>query len=276
MHHFTAVTWESLPRRAALRPVWQMQVPRLALSYDYLMHQLLALSAFHLASLHPGQRHTHCARARYHQNEAIQPFRRALASIDEDNCHAIFATSSLLCFSVFASHSEMVEPKQGSPCLENLLEAFLLIRGMHNVLQGYEGIIKHGPIGQLLPLGQHESETPLLRTIVNRLQAFVLPEGVLDDERATYDESVKTLLEWIHHACATTEGPELRVALTWPIGLSQRFMEFMRLREPAAMQLLSFYNQILETMGSSYWYFAGWSRGIAADIGVELDPGPCV
>ncbi|KAK2764728.1 hypothetical protein CKAH01_04893 [Colletotrichum kahawae] len=51
MNHFTSMTSATLP--GANLHTWKDKVPKVATDYPFLMHQILAVSAFHLASLEP-------------------------------------------------------------------------------------------------------------------------------------------------------------------------------------------------------------------------------
>ncbi len=97
LHHFTTSTYKSLPR--ALEPVmgsvWQVEIPRLAFRHVFLLHQILATAAFHLSRLRPDMRDDYSLMATHHQNLAIQGMRVLLKDLNEENCHAVFATSSL-------------------------------------------------------------------------------------------------------------------------------------------------------------------------------------
>ncbi|OAA71826.1 hypothetical protein LEL_09061 [Akanthomyces lecanii RCEF 1005] len=268
MHHFTATAYTYLPRGAARQNVWQLVVPRLALEHSYLMHQILAMSAFHMVTLHPDRRGCYSVSATNHQDEAIRGLRQVLTTVNDTNCHAVFATSSLLCIGVFASSAASVM-QNGLPGMEDLLEVFSMLRGMHSLLQKHEHIIKDGPLGPILRLDHHQSETALLSSIVRLAKDLRMPRATFPSTEASCRNAAESLVECIEHANASTDIPELRVATTWPIGLTREYIDLLRLHDPAAKVVLSLYCQILEHVGSRYWYLEGWSRGIMSDAGME-------
>lgn len=272
MHHFTATAYTYLPRGAARQNVWQLVVPRLALEHSYLMHQILAMSALHLVTLHPDRRGCYSISATNHQDEAIRGLRQVLTTVDDKNCHAVFATSSLLCIGVFASSAASVM-QNGLPGMDNLLEVFSMLRGMHSLLQNHEQIIKDGPLGPILRLDHHQSETTLLSSIVRLVKDLQMPPAAFPSTEASCRDAAKRLVECISHAIASTDIPELRVTTTWPIGLTREYIDLLRLRDPAAKVVLSLYCQILEHVGSRYWYLEGWSRGVMSDLGIDSAAG---
>lgn len=71
MHHFTAIAWQILPKGYGRQELWQIELPRLALEHDLLLHQLLAFSAYYLAYSTPDRRTMFLIQASQHQNLAI-------------------------------------------------------------------------------------------------------------------------------------------------------------------------------------------------------------
>lgn len=273
MHQFTAITWKTLPRSASLSQIWQVTVPRLALDYDFLMHSILAIAAFHLTAVH-AEKHQHQSywvRATYHQNEAMRLFRQQTVNINDENCHAIFMTASLLILSVFASSSARVAaPSHSSSSLDNLLAVFHLIRGMNGILNAYEGVIHKGLLGEMMQLSRRNRGTALLRTIERELRTPELPLDVGLEEMHTYKEGVDVLLEWVVHARTWADEAESRICTTWPSSLSAHFMERLACRDPAALKVLLIYCRILESAGCDYWYMEGWGAGVTRDITIQL------
>lgn len=265
MHHFTASAWKTLPRSGSIPQIWQVIVPQIAVEYDFLMHQILAISAFHLAALHAEQHQSYWLRATYHQNEAIQLFRQQIATIDEQNCHAVFMTASLLCLSVFGSSSARVA-SQSCPSLDDLLAVFLLIRGMNGILKAWEGHIHKGILSGMLQLTNRDGGTPLLKSIERQLRDLNFAADDQSQGSNTHREGVDTLLEWIVHASAWADEPESRICTTWPFSLSNQFMHCLTCRDPAALKVLLIYCRILESAGDNYWYMEGWGAGVTRDI----------
>ncbi|GKT89252.1 DUF814 domain-containing protein [Colletotrichum tofieldiae] len=103
MHHYSTTTCLTLPRSNDVSQIWQFEVPRLGLTYMFLMHEILAISALHLGYLHPEQRESYALHASQHQSDAIAGMRESLMQITPDNCHALFGTSSLLVLNAYST-----------------------------------------------------------------------------------------------------------------------------------------------------------------------------
>ncbi|KAJ2900954.1 hypothetical protein MKZ38_002189 [Zalerion maritima] len=105
MHHWTTTTYLTLPRANELSHVWKTELVKLALTHELVLHQVLAISAFHLGHLRPEEARKWNMIATQHQREAAMGLWRELANITEDNSHALFAASSLLVIGGYAALS---------------------------------------------------------------------------------------------------------------------------------------------------------------------------
>jgi hypothetical protein len=261
MHHYTAVTCKTMPTPSELLNIWQLELPRLAASHDFLMHQLLAMSATHMAYLSPDRSNACLIRATQHQNKAIQSLQGTLSAISRDNCHAIFLTASLLSLGAFAALSE--SPHQKSrPGIDDLLHVFLLIRGMSDIVKSYHDDIAQGPAGQLLQMGQYELASALLLDTAAKLRYMVsvnAANGPLQQGAASLDNCIQ-------QAGISTAAPEFRVSVAWPADLPEGFTTLLRLRSPDALRLLTLYCRILDSVSDDYWYVRGWGASVLRDI----------
>ncbi|KAH7012739.1 uncharacterized protein B0I36DRAFT_389643, partial [Microdochium trichocladiopsis] len=295
MHHYSAVTWQSLPRAADHPEIWQVEVPKLAFKHEFLMHQLLAISAFHMLHLDPGsstsRRRHYQLLAIQHQNKAIAGLRSAIPQLDSSTCDVMFVAASLSLINGFATFSQQprrLEQEQqhmspestgtgGSsepPDLDNLLDVFRLLRGLKSILSAYESDVEKSSIGCLLRIEQHYSVNPLLTSIIVDVSASDLLHLRGGNNGATSysaeaiccQEAAACLIEWIGRAISDATAPELRLVSTWPIAISEEFMTLMGSRDQRAMRLLEHYCRILGQAGVNYWYLSGWAKSVQSNI----------
>ncbi|KAF6526040.1 hypothetical protein HZS61_009084 [Fusarium oxysporum f. sp. conglutinans] len=212
MHQYSTSTYLTLPRADELRQIWQIELPKLSLSHVYLLHQVLSVSAFHLASLHP-DRPDYAICASQHQNKAIAGLRSAVACITEESCVEIFLSSSLLGIGAFAglgAHNAGQQPR-----IDDLLDVFVLIRGMSDILNRYEPLLKESRIGHLFVKGSQSGSTPLLDATLTQLRQIVIPDGFEDTATAICQESIASGIIWIENHIGATATPDERIAMTW-------------------------------------------------------------
>ena len=270
MHHYATVTCRTLPRPDEMGDIWQLQLPQIAFSHDYLMHQLLAISAAHLAHIHgsdPDSRTAYSLRATQHQNRALHRLQGVLPETNYENCAPIFLTASLLSIGAFAGLSESATQAGGKPGIDELLQVLLLIRGMHGILNGYHEALKASSIGKLIQAGQCGSSSPLLAEIMDELTTQrMLPISKDANSERIIREAMDSFIYWIRHASETVDVPELRVIMTWPTRLGDGFMTLVRARDADALRVLTCYGRMLEALGPSQWYLTGWGQCVLADI----------
>ncbi|PKX97945.1 Zn(II)2Cys6 transcription factor [Aspergillus novofumigatus IBT 16806] len=147
MHHFTLHTSKSLARRQQMQDAWQIALPTLAYSNEFLMHGILALSALHLAHLKPENHSRYITSSRFHISLGLRSFRKILPSPTTDNCCALFAFSSLIMVYVYGSPEESAEVDMVDT-LESTLHLFKLCRGTL-VLKPYINHIRNSSLGPL-------------------------------------------------------------------------------------------------------------------------------
>lgn len=282
MHHYSVVTSLTLPRAQEELHIWQQQVPKLAFKYPFLIHQILAVAAFHQAYLQPEQRSEHSLHASQHQNRSIEGMRDHLAQITSENCHALFMASSLLLVGAFASFanlrpngSPLIEG-QRPPTVEDMVDVFILDRGVASVLRSSEEVIQAGYFRDLFHFSQHQGENQFMHRTCQELRK--LQETVKEDQgmspmvRILVDLEITKLIDAIEKAVLTTADSEMRVTTYWPITIAEGYITLLRQRNEAAMTVLIFYCCIMHKAEGRTWFVKGWGLSVASDVERLLSP----
>ena len=275
MHQWTASTYQTLTCLEEVRPVWKLTIPKMAFTHTYLMHEILALSASHLAYLQPNHRRAYHMLATYHQNIAINIIRMELSSITSENCHALFVASSLVTLTAFSSPNSV---NLATP-IDDLVDIFLLMRGIHGILKSAFEMIKEGPLGSILANGPAPPPTPLLLTLRSRLaelSTLLTTQEPDRDVRELCGVAISNLVETTAVDATYTDDHELRVTFTWPIRVSMGFISLLRQRNGAALAILAHYCTILHTAEHhptrKNWFLSGWASHIVESITSTVDP----
>ena len=144
MHNWSTKAFKSLRQHSDETHLWQVVVPELALSHEYLLNALLALSARHLSFEDP----TWDWAALDYENKALTGFQLALGSLDSSNYEAIFACSILIMvFSLAQSHLQ--HSRQLSDALVDILELRQFIAGVGLVHNNYSDLLRLSSFGTL-------------------------------------------------------------------------------------------------------------------------------
>lgn len=147
MHHYTLYTSLTFARRRDMQEAWQVDIPKIAYSCEFVMHGLLGLSALHLAYLKPERYSFYLAGSGFHMSLALRTYRTVVLSPSSDNCYALFCFSGLIMVYIFASPTETTD--LDSPHgLESIFELLGLCRGTL-VLLPYMDLIRKSALEPL-------------------------------------------------------------------------------------------------------------------------------
>jgi hypothetical protein len=256
-----------------------MHAPKEAVQHPFLMHEMLAFSALHMAFQHQHQRRAYYALGIHHQDLAIKEVSKALHTLSPENSGAMFATSAVISLSTFASTGlDAKDPnKKSRPVMDDLMDIFALQQGMYSVLrQTHEHVLK-GIFGLFLSDAPEPlPETPMLGNLYSQLPgltSFIEAQPMAEDARAEVLQnlsSMKSCLEYAMNPCAPTR--ELRFLFFWPIQHTPKFCAMLRQDESPALAILAYYAVAFCTPGSFYWFLDGWPERIIEAIAEVIEP----
>lgn len=272
LHHFTTSTCATFVMNKASEGIvhmWKIEVPKLAFVHLFLLHQILAVAAYHLAYLQPEKRGTYSVRASHHQNAGIRQMRQALSDITPSNCHPLFASSSLLWIGSLAALS--VNRPPGGPVIDDLVDVLILVKGIGSVLFSSDGLLRTGPLSAMFAYpGGPDHPNPALDRVVLAVGDFLveIAETEPDDRvRTIVHTDAYCLVSAIRDALVKVPSPEYRVVASWPIQMSDDLIPLLRQRNQAALALLSYYCVVFHAAEiQGYWFMQGWSEGVIQDI----------
>lgn len=271
MHHYTSSTCLTLPRSYETHRVWQVEVPKLAFTQLFVLHHVLAISAQHLAYLHPEQRSMYAIQASTHQNNAVAGLRAVLTHVDDSNCSAVFIAASLLSIYSFAAAADY-QGAASQPGIDELLDVFHLVRGVNGILDSWDHVLKKGPLAKMFMQEAVEEPSEKLLEIIDHLRHLLDVSGSDDPaDVSTCREVICGSVKWIETALYSTRDSELRVVFSWPLYLTDPFIKLIRQRHPVALAVLANYCLALHFARPEYWFVKGWGKSVIQDIANTLD-----
>jgi hypothetical protein len=149
MHNWSTKAYKTMEQHSDESHLWQVVVPELSLSHDYLLDALLAPSARHLSLEEPTEAAaTWDCTALDYQNRALTAFQLVLGNIDHDNFEAVFACSILIMvFSLAQSHWR--DSHLLSDALSDILELRQFLVGVGTVHNTYHDYLRLSSFGVL-------------------------------------------------------------------------------------------------------------------------------
>ncbi|KAJ3500373.1 hypothetical protein NM208_g17158 [Fusarium decemcellulare] len=267
MNHYTSHTSATLP--GACHRVWEVDIPQDAVAHPFLMHQILAVSAFHLATLDKSNSQMHLSKAFQHQHHTICGITAEVSNVTPKNCHALFAASSLLFMGAFAASTAAT----GKPQVDDILGVFSLVRGVGTIMNLSQHVSNEGILREFMQCNAEPGSTGLLGLLLEQLPRIyqnLNGDGVDHEAEALVKDAIFGLGASTAKASAAT--PELNVALIWPMTLKDGFLELLRAHNPAALVVVAHYCTVLHAVGSDFWFIRGWGHRLITAVADALGP----
>ncbi|KAK3503189.1 hypothetical protein B0T13DRAFT_123437 [Neurospora crassa] len=262
VYHYTANTYKSLTR-GVHEDIWKVQVPRLAFSYPFLMHNLMSTAAFHLACTEQDveKRQKWGTQGNRHFDLALRGMTEILRKegVTPENCHAVFASSSLSFIGALCGKGPLFGPaynreqqKIQAPMIDELLGVFILVRGIGSIVVAQEDILHKGPVGGLFDGEPCEEDHPSMDRLVHQLKGFYQRVASITTRRPGFFASppnledtrppmsnipkehqiilgeITAMINSIKFALTKGGTPEQEIIAVWPITMSSDFMGLLQ------------------------------------------------
>lgn len=259
-------THKLLVRSEATAWIWRQLVPQEALSHQFLLWELLSLSALDLSrSKDDKQRSTYLNAATYYQTRALSSFRPVLHEVNASNAKAVFAFASIVAVYGFGSSDEldMTDP------IRDLQNALMLIRGVHEVVNCALPTLRESDFGALLQLKITCDKMPAdAKAALRRLHTLNDSRQAETDSHEAYRKAIDMLEEAIgmYHSGETSMTP----CGKWAISLPLLFLDYLQQRQPFALIVLAHYCVLFHYL-RQYWCLAPWATRVSKTIWNTLD-----
>lgn len=244
----------------------------LSFTNEPLLHQILALSAYHLAYQNPDQRHVYAPVGAQHQSDAAEGLRTALLQVTPETCHAVFISASLLIVSTFARLAIAQEDDEHQPTLNDIIEILVLIRGMSVILNTFEPTIQSGIMADLFRPSVLDSQQSMdiICEKLEKLSQTLQDRNVDGPTALSIDKGICSFIQAARKSVTEVKAPPLRVTMMWPTWLTDDLLSLIRHKEPPALAFLSYYCLVVHDAAANAWYMKGWGRKVAQDLATYL------
>ncbi|KAI4191784.1 MAG: hypothetical protein LQ346_004605 [Caloplaca aetnensis] len=273
LHQFVTETCYTTSNRPDSHELWRVTVPREGFHHDFLMRGILAVAALHLSHLRPDRALEYQHIANHHSDRALGGFQAAITDMNEVNCHAFFALSSLIVVYNFASPrtpGSLSFTYEGQDSTNWLA----MIRGVNSILMPSWPWVENGPLRGLLQPGVFDTtETRLPKPADHQLRQLAeLCESAAGGDEAVgaYTAAVKALRKCFAKIFTRSSVEcEIGTAFTWPVEVPDKFIQLQQARAPEALIILAHYCVVLHHL-DNYWWMKGWAAHLMDNIYSEL------
>ena len=260
MHHYTASTYLTISDSVEFQSIWQHIIPNEALTHDFLMHGILAMAALHIAHDRPDQKDRYISSALRHNNTAIVSFRSALEQVTEENCHALFAFSTVLLVVTLAFAQTGTTERDP---VQDLIQVFTLLQGTRSVLESAMKWIETGPLEPLVRRGlasrnRVQRATPAqtdpihpTEQALHCLEACCQRSSKSPSSREVYSLAVEKLKRCAARA-RQNQGDRAAV-VGWLVLVTSEYIAAVKSKDPMALVILGHYGVLLHTLKEEWW-----------------------
>jgi len=272
---FCTKTCYTLQSDPVQQSVWQINVPKLAFSFDFVMHGILALSALHLAYLNP-QKDFYVSHAQIHHQISLQKGRKLLSHITQENCFGLYT------FSILVAVYTLASPQK--------LEDFLLVgetgiapwlsmlRGNRAIMESSGTALMSGPLGLMIENGIRKAqlrESCMNQTSAEEEQLNILQyliAGTIPDLETfnTYAQAIEELRKSFAVYNIHQYNHGATDVFTWVDRVSEEYLLLLRKGTQESLCIFAFFCVLFHQI-NSIWWGEGWSTHLMAQISLLLD-----
>ncbi|KAL5347946.1 hypothetical protein ACLOAV_007358 [Pseudogymnoascus australis] len=253
LHNFTTSTCFTLNSDTTIRNLWQVNVPRLALQFDFVMYAVLALSALHLARFCPERCEYLVAQAEILHQNGLRLATTVLPDYSPENCTGVYIFTALTSLITLASPRK---PEDILLVVDSGISQWLLhFRGTRSVMNRSIEIILSGPMGPMLIAGRQRrtlrAEMAIKQSIeTDQLEKLnqLVRESVTDPSHVhIYAGAVFELRGSFNIIYATGfQGYESADVFLWLFEVSDEYLHLLKERRQESLVIFAFYCVILK------------------------------
>ncbi|KAI1779305.1 hypothetical protein F4818DRAFT_246462 [Hypoxylon cercidicola] len=220
----------------------------IALSYPFLMNEMLAIAALHLAHLHPTKARTYRHHAVGLQTHAMSIFNREMTKVNSENGTAVLLFSWLMTLHTLHDTRNSVD-------IHGFLDRFAHFMQLHrgvrtitaeawqSILESDMGFIlrENSKVVDNLDSGSHTAE----------LEAYIRDSQRLNADEKSVCQDALNRIQWCLNRI---DGPEKQhpshfstflSLISWSVVIKVDFLRLVSERNPEALLVLSYYAMIL-------------------------------
>ncbi len=227
-----------------------------ALAAPYLMYELLACSARHLAHMRPERSTSYLDQAAAFRTHAISIFTAKLIDVDEINCVPVLLFSSGLGYHLLADALSYREPSGLDAFISHYVQFVTTHRGVYNIAISQWSLLMQSKLGPILK--SSASFTSLTPTGKDCQRVLEMVDRTLDLS-AEENEACKEAIQYLQvglDAGSPDRNFEAanphQMILEWTMLISPTFTSLLAAKKPVSLVILAHYAIMLHR-GKDLW-----------------------
>lgn len=246
------------------------------LEAPYLLHQLLAFSARHLAFLHPESSASYLHQAVTLQTHAISLFNAAWTEVDQSNCVAILLFSSILGHHLLADTLVKRDPGGLEAFMTRYVQCLQMHRGIHTIATTAWPLLMESELEPILSWSSGFNSRPPRGNHCQRIRELVDgSEGLGEEDKEVCRLAIQYLQVGFDAVLAEEEevqGNRYQMIVSWTMLAPPEFTGLLAAKRPEVLVLLGYYALLLH-YGRHMWQIVDAGAYILDIIVDYLGPG---
>jgi hypothetical protein len=239
------------------------------LESPYLLHQLLAFSARHLAYLHPQRSASYLHQAITLQTRAVSLFNAAWTEVDQSNCVAVLSFSSVLGHHLLADTLANRDPGGLEAFIAHYTQCVEMHRGIYTIALSAWPLLMESKLEPILTLSSNfTSRTPKGNHCQRARELVDGAEGLGDQGKEACRAAIRFLQVGFDAMLAEDEQTNrYQMIFSWTMLVPPEITGLITAKRPEVLVLLAYYALLLH-YGRNMWQVgdAGvYMLGIIAD-----------
>ena len=254
------------------RTIWQITVPQIGFTSEFVMRGILAIAALHLARLRPSRKEFYMAKGNLHHQLGLRMATSMLPSISEENC------SPLTVFSGLAAIFAMASPRTPEDFLlvndNGLADWMILMRGMSSIIDSSKPALHTGALSQMFQSGHRRftvrSNEPFKLGSDHDNQVQALQQRIMDSCRdprqaEAYLGALSELRKSFTVLYTYIDTYEATDAFIWVFKIPEAYLELLKEKDQDALCIFAFFCVVMHQL-SALWWAQGWSTHLMNQI----------
>jgi hypothetical protein len=247
---------------------------QIGLKFPYLLHQLLAFSARHLAFIHPSRSSFYTRQAVSLQTQAVSMFNAACTDVDQSNCVPI------LLFSVILGHhllADLLAKSNGSRLdgfVAHYVQSVEVQRGIYTIASTAWPLLMESELQQILSLSAaFTSRTPTGSHCQGASKLIESTSDLSMDQKDACRLAINYIQVGFDAIFAESEEQPNRhqMIFSWTFLAPPEFTHLLATKRPESLIVLSYYALLLH-YGRAMWQVGDSGKCILGMIGDYLGP----
>lgn len=277
LHHYTTCCCVFVPGERR-RQQWTQQIVNISFSQDYLLYQILAVSALHRFHQNPSRQDL-AAKAAEYRGHALENVNLTLANITADLCIPVFAFAGLSMIYAFAELAILRESEgHGYDPIHHIIQCLQQNFGINTLVSTYKNDIQNSWAGELININSdeefdHLASSGLVFSHATMLHSLIDIHEARPQHNAACHDALTILLQTLQILMWRPEDHfTLHLINAWPSVLKPEFWQLLEAKAPVALLVLAYFAALM-SLRPKLWWFQHWPslllQKIEARVGDE-------